>query len=328
MDSSLYKTIQTSRKLKYSVYHVEPTDASKPTILLVHGFPSSSYDFRHQAAFFKLRGYGILAPDMLGYGASSKPLDAVLYASTAVAQDVVEVVNATAGSGPVVAIGHDWGCRIVSRLANLHTERFLGFAFLAISYMAPNPELSYAQLLAYTAKLAGYELFGYWAFFSEGDADQVIKENYDKFYTAIVAFGPEEIKAHFVGTGALRAWLLDGKPHSLSIPDSLTKEEFGIQKRRFFSTGVAASLNWYKINTSSIDLEDSKTVPKEKYNISKPVFYGACDKEVIGVPALGKGAIQKYCSNATIRDYDSGHWVLWEAKDKLNADLEGWVQTL
>ncbi|CAA7269892.1 unnamed protein product [Cyclocybe aegerita] len=86
--------------------------------------------------------------------------------------------------------------------------------------------------------------------------------------------------------------------------------------------------SWYKVNTSTLDLEDSKAIPKEKYNVSKPVFYAACDKEVIALPALGKGNLPGFCSNATVKDYDAGHLVIWETKDKLNADPEGWIQSL
>jgi len=169
MDSSLYKTATTSRGFNYRVYHQEGTDSSKPTILLLHGFPSSSYDWRHQIAYFGGRGHAIVAPDLLGYGKTDKPTDVAAYAASKIAQDVYDVLEVLCIKGPIVAIGHDWylvhlslitqrnshrknrGSKITSRLANIHPERFQAFAFLAVSYAAPDANTTYEQLLGFVS---------------------------------------------------------------------------------------------------------------------------------------------------------------------------------
>lgn len=46
-----------------------------PVILMVHGVPTSSWLYRKLAADLSDRGYRVVAPDLVGFGASSKPLD-------------------------------------------------------------------------------------------------------------------------------------------------------------------------------------------------------------------------------------------------------------
>lgn len=106
MDSSSYKDVTTSRGLNYHYYFAAARD-SKPSLLFLHGFPSTSYDWRHQVAFFEAKGYGIVVPDLLGYGGTSKPDDAADYKASLVVKDVVDILDAEK-IDKVVSIAHDW----------------------------------------------------------------------------------------------------------------------------------------------------------------------------------------------------------------------------
>lgn len=59
------------------------------------------------APYFKAKGYGVLIPDMLGYGGTDKPTDPEAYASEALVQDLVDILDAEK-IDRVVAVGHDW----------------------------------------------------------------------------------------------------------------------------------------------------------------------------------------------------------------------------
>ena len=50
-----------------------PTDPSTPTILLLHGFPSSSHQFRNLIPLLSAKGYRVIAPDLPGYGFTTVP---------------------------------------------------------------------------------------------------------------------------------------------------------------------------------------------------------------------------------------------------------------
>jgi pimeloyl-ACP methyl ester carboxylesterase len=75
MDTLTKKTITTKRGFEYT-YYVSPAAAGKPTLLLHHGFPDQANEWEQLITnHLKPAGYGVIAPDLLGYGGTSKPTD-------------------------------------------------------------------------------------------------------------------------------------------------------------------------------------------------------------------------------------------------------------
>lgn len=106
MDPSFYKDATVSRGFTYHYFHSSATPG-KPTLLFLHGFPSSSYDWRRQVAYFQPKGYGVLVPDIIGAGGTAKPDSADTFRFSLIARDIVDVLD-TEGLQTVVGIGHDW----------------------------------------------------------------------------------------------------------------------------------------------------------------------------------------------------------------------------
>jgi pimeloyl-ACP methyl ester carboxylesterase len=82
-------------------------------LLFLHGFPSSSYDWR-QLFELRLPGEATLAFDFLGFGLSEKPRDH-LY-TLAWQADAAEELVRRAGSPPVFVVGHDMGTSVATEL--------------------------------------------------------------------------------------------------------------------------------------------------------------------------------------------------------------------
>ncbi len=84
-----------------------------PLLLFLHGFPSSSYDWRE---LLELRrdGRAALAFDFLGFGLSEKPRDH-LY-TLAWQADAAEQLVRRAGSPPVFVVAHDMGTSVATEL--------------------------------------------------------------------------------------------------------------------------------------------------------------------------------------------------------------------
>ena len=99
-------TAKLSSGASYSYVHVPPKD-SKPYILFLHGFPSSAYDWRHQIGYFSERGYGLIVPDLLGYGATDKPQEKEAYRLKKMSKEVVEILDICRVE-TVIGVGHDW----------------------------------------------------------------------------------------------------------------------------------------------------------------------------------------------------------------------------
>ena len=109
MDQNLYKETVVRRGHTYR-YYLSPPGPQQPVLLFLHGFPSTSSDWRRQIAFFQPLGYGIIAPDLLGAGGTSKPLDPKEFRLNAMVDDVLEILNGESIK-KVVCVSHDWYVR-------------------------------------------------------------------------------------------------------------------------------------------------------------------------------------------------------------------------
>ncbi|KAG6861814.1 hypothetical protein C0995_011696 [Termitomyces sp. Mi166 len=299
MDPTFYKSVSTRRNFKYNYYLSAPT-AGKPVLLFVHGFPSTSYDWRYQVTFFKDKGYGLIVPDMLGYGGTDKPAVATDYRLGLVAQDLVDILDSEK-IDKAVAVGHDWGSGVVSRLANYFPDRFIAFAFLAVGYVAPST-IKFEEAYAQASKLAGRELMGYWYFFSEEGAPELIKKNIDSFYSLMLPDDPKLWITDLTPGGACKAWIEGNKTTKLA--SYLSKNEIEKHKTELLKGGLTGPVNYYKIRVFDLDLEDTKAP-----------FQKALTEQCV------KGPL-------TVKDFDTSHWLMWQDKEKMNQELLAWIQGL
>jgi haloalkane dehalogenase len=56
------------------MHYIDEGDSSAKTIFLLHGQPSWSYLYRHMIPLFVEAGYRVIAPDLIGFGKSDKPV--------------------------------------------------------------------------------------------------------------------------------------------------------------------------------------------------------------------------------------------------------------
>lgn len=101
------KHLQLDDGTRYAFAHVKPSNPSKPTFLFLHGFTSSSYDWRHQIKPLAVQGYGVIAPDLLGYGDTDSPVEVEAYSVNKMASHLAEIL-AKEGIAKVIGVGHDW----------------------------------------------------------------------------------------------------------------------------------------------------------------------------------------------------------------------------
>ena len=69
-------------------------------------------------------------------------------------------------------------------------------------------------------------------------------------------------------------------------------------------------------------------MPSERYEVTQPVFWAVTPQDYIGVAAHSRPVVAQFCKNATIREYDAGHWVLLSHPEALNKDLQAWIEGL
>ncbi len=106
--------------------------AGRP-VLLLHGYPQSHVMW-HKVAPGLAQHFTVVAPDLRGYGDSSKPpsgADHGAYSKRAMARDQVEVM-VKLGFPSFALVGHDRGARVGHRLALDHAGRVERFVVLDV----------------------------------------------------------------------------------------------------------------------------------------------------------------------------------------------------
>lgn len=91
------------------------TGGSGPAVLLLHGFPQT-HAMWHEVAKSLARDFTVVAGDLRGYGASSKPQGTENYSFREMAADQSALMSAL-GHTRFHLIGHDRGGRVAHRLA-------------------------------------------------------------------------------------------------------------------------------------------------------------------------------------------------------------------
>lgn len=93
--------------------HLLERGGGEPLLLFLHGFPSSSYDWRH--LLDRETEHAVIAPDFLGFGLSEKPRDHT-YTLHWQADMVEELVRHRGAGGPVFLLAHDMGTSVATEL--------------------------------------------------------------------------------------------------------------------------------------------------------------------------------------------------------------------
>jgi epoxide hydrolase 4 len=76
--------------------------------LLLHGFPETKHSWRNQLPLLAELGYTAWAPNLRGYGQSSRPEGIANYHIDKLTQDVAGLIDAK-GANETLLIAHDWG---------------------------------------------------------------------------------------------------------------------------------------------------------------------------------------------------------------------------
>jgi soluble epoxide hydrolase / lipid-phosphate phosphatase len=154
---------------------------------------------------------------------------------------------------------------------------------------------------------------------------------------------PELWIQHLGPTGALKAYIENDT--MLSRSSYLTEHDEQIMKKAQLEGGFAAKLNWYKaaaFGVVSSEYADKGNIfaafvlalwtpdkiihPDLHVIITAPVFFGAALRDAVCLAQIGKQTTFEHCKNATVKEFDTGHFVQFEAKDEVNKELKAWIE--
>ncbi|MFT6490560.1 MAG: pimeloyl-ACP methyl ester carboxylesterase [Parvibaculaceae bacterium] len=262
--------------------------------LLLHGFPESKYSWRAQMPLLASLGYTVWAPNLRGYGMSSRPLGKAAYKMAHLLDDVAGLIDAAAArghTGPTTLMAHDWGGAIAWSFV-LKKVRPLE-RFIVMNLPHPNKFVQavkgWAQL-----KKSWYVLFFQipklpeWVMTRKG-----AKAIGDAFYNMAVNKErfTDEVLSHY-------------------------------RKNALLPGAMTAMINYYRAAFGDKDNTDTWENPP-LVEVPTLMLWGEEDT------ALGKEltyGTDTLVQNFTLR-YLPGvsHWVQQEAPDAVNAMLEAWL---
>ena len=91
-------------------------------VMLLHGFPQTSYSWHHQLDALSAAGYRGTSFDQRGYSAGARPADVSDYRVGALVDDVIAVAD-TLEIDRFDLVGHDWGAMVAWVTAWAHPDR-------------------------------------------------------------------------------------------------------------------------------------------------------------------------------------------------------------
>ncbi|KAH7102220.1 alpha/beta-hydrolase [Auriculariales sp. MPI-PUGE-AT-0066] len=323
--ASQYRDATTSRGFKYHFLAIEPA-AGQPTLLFLHGFPSHSFDWHYQVDYFHSKGYGLVVPDMLGYGGTDKPTDPALFKYKLLSQDMIDVLDSISWikDAKVIAVAHDWGAAFNSRLMLYYSDRFIAFVSICVGGVRiSNGPIEFDTLLPLLKQATGYELLAYQEFFTKApDAAQVMENNIESLLDLMTPADASAWLTYLCVRGATEEYMRGGK----RIPRaSFMSDEFAAAiKDSFQRNGLSAPLCWYKVFIEGHNTEDDATLQGK--TVDKPVLYVGATRDYVCPPAVHKAILGSFASNLSTTEFDTGHWVFMEKPDQFNQELEAFVQ--
>ncbi len=285
MDPIGYRTIRANG----IDFNVATAGCGERLALCLHGFPESSFSWRHQMPLLARLGFRVWAPDLRGYGASSRPIGVKAYALENLEEDVAALIEAS-GAKEVVLVGHDWGALIA--------WYFAMFGRLPISRLiimnVPHPAL--AQLGLRTRR-------------------QLRKSWYIFFFQ--LPWIPEWALArnHHAAIGRAFTGMAVDKSR---FPEEVLREYRNGAAR---PGALTAMVNYYRALIRGY--RRSRIRGTKRIDTPTLMIWGEADA------ALGKEltyGTEKYVSDLTLRYLPKvSHWVQQEAPETVNAMMEAWL---
>ncbi|KQJ87014.1 uncharacterized protein LOC100833826 isoform X2 [Brachypodium distachyon] len=120
------------------IHVAEAGDGTAGSILFLHGFLQIWCSWHHQLLSLSRRGYRCLAPDLRGYGDSSRPASPSSYTAFHLLGDMVGLLDALS-LPQVFVVGQGWGALLAWQMCTFRPERVRALVNMSVALMPRNP---------------------------------------------------------------------------------------------------------------------------------------------------------------------------------------------
>lgn len=271
-------------------FEVDQCGRGEKLALLLHGFPELKYSWRHQMSLLAQLGYTVWAPNLRGYGKTSRPQAIADYHIDHLVADIAGLIDA-AGGKPTLLIGHDWGAVIAWQCGIRHLQQVERLVIMNV----PHPACFERELRS-------------WA--------QLRKSWYVFFFQ--LPWMPERLLAAR-GAEAIRRAFVETASDKSRFPVAVTDE---FRRSALEPGAMRAMLNYYR---AAVRAGSAAMNPKPgTVDVPTLMIWGENDTALGKETTLGT---EDYVKDLTLR-YLPGvsHWVQQEAPEKVNAMIQAWLE--
>jgi pimeloyl-ACP methyl ester carboxylesterase len=184
-------------RLRFDGCTAGPVDG--PLVLLLHGCPQTSVEWRTVQPALAAVGYRAVAVDQRGYSSGARPEGVEAYAISRLCDDALAFADQL-GADRFHLVGHDYGAVLTWQLAARRPDRLLSATALSV----PHP-VAYLEAYALGDQ---EERSTYFSAFRDGTMEQAwgadggagLRATYE-----VLGFGPEETAAYVSRLGSVEA---------------------------------------------------------------------------------------------------------------------------
>ena len=256
--------------------------------LCLHGFPESRFSWRHQLPALAAMGFRAAAPDMRGYGDTTRPLGRDAYRMDHLVDDVAALFDAL-GARRRLLVAHDWGAFIAWDFAIRRRQTLDGMVIMNV----PHPAIFRRVLRRSPAQMLRS---WYIAFFQLPWLPEA----------ALTARGAAAIGQAFLGMAVDKS----------RFPDEVLAHYRALALR---PGAAAAMVNYYRANAGVL----ARDTPTPLIDNPVLMIWGEADTALGLELTEGYGP---YVADFTLERLPGvSHWVQQEAPERVNALMADWI---
>lgn len=270
-------------------FEVDQCGAGDKFALLLHGFPESKFSWRFQMPLLAKLGYRVWAPNMRGYGKTSRPGAIADYHIDRLVDDAAALIDA-AGARETLLMAHDWGAIVAWHFA---IKRVRPLPRLVIMNV-PHPACMVRELRTWAQR----------------------KKSWYMFFFQLPRLPEYALRRK--GAAAIGRAFVDMAIDKTRFPTAVTDE----YRRAALEPGaLTAMVNYYRAAFRAG--EKAMNPAPGTVDVPTLMIWGEEDSALGKATTLGT---DQYVRDLTLR-YLPGvsHWVQQEAPERVNAMIEAWL---
>ncbi|MBO6608153.1 alpha/beta fold hydrolase [Altererythrobacter sp.] len=256
--------------------------------LCLHGFPELHYSWRHQMPLLAEKGYRVWAPNMRGYGQTTRPPNKKDYRLDNLTADVGALIDAS-GAKEVTLLAHDWGAIVAWQFAIQQVRPLTRLIIMNV----PHPLCARRELKTW----------------------KQLKKSWYMFFFQI----PKLPEIHLSRNNAAVIGRLFRETSVNKY--RFTREESEPYRKAAAKPGaITAMLNYYR---ALFQTGDARKIGDGKVHVPTLIVWGEQD---IAIDIACLDGTDQYVDDLTVRRFpNASHWVQQDIPDEVNAALKDWL---